>query len=84
MSDIVQVVDTLTPMSLIERAVSSGASVDTLERLMTLQERYDVFTIVRATNPFRGPDVIRRGLAGGAIRHSPGRRRVATSRRGSA
>jgi len=31
----------------------------TLERL---EERYDLFAIVRATNPFRGPDVIRRGL----------------------
>ena len=27
-----------------------------------LGERYDLFAIVRATNPFRGPDVIRRGL----------------------
>ena len=32
----------------------------TLERL---DRRYDLFAIVRATNPFRGPDVIRRGLA---------------------
>ncbi len=32
---------------------------DTLERLDT---RYDLFAIVRATNPFRGPDVLRRGL----------------------
>jgi CMP-N,N'-diacetyllegionaminic acid synthase len=31
----------------------------TLERL---PESYDVFAIVRATNPFRGPDVVRRGL----------------------
>ena len=31
----------------------------TLERL---GERYDLFAIVRATNPFRGPDVVRRGL----------------------
>ncbi|CAN5776732.1 acylneuraminate cytidylyltransferase family protein [soil metagenome] len=31
----------------------------TLERL---GEPYDVFAIVRATNPFRGPDVVRRGL----------------------
>ncbi len=31
----------------------------TFERL---EERYDLFAIVRATNPFRGPDVIRRGL----------------------
>ena len=31
----------------------------TLERL---EEIYDLFVLVRATNPFRGPDVIRRGL----------------------
>jgi N-acylneuraminate cytidylyltransferase len=31
----------------------------TLERL---PESYDAFAIVRATNPFRGPDVVRRGL----------------------
>ena len=30
--------------------------------LPRLDERYDVFAIVRATNPFRGPDAIRRGL----------------------
>jgi N-acylneuraminate cytidylyltransferase len=32
---------------------------DTLDRL---DERYDLFAIVRATNPFRGPDAFRRGL----------------------
>jgi CMP-N,N'-diacetyllegionaminic acid synthase len=32
---------------------------DTLERL---DGRYDLFAIVRATNPFRGPDAFRRGL----------------------
>ena len=32
---------------------------DLLERL---DERYDLFAIVRATNPFRGPDAFRRGL----------------------
>jgi len=31
----------------------------TIERL---EEPYDVFAIVRATNPFRGPDTVRRGL----------------------
>jgi len=31
----------------------------TLERL---GERYELFAIVRATNPFRGPDAVRRGL----------------------
>jgi N-acylneuraminate cytidylyltransferase len=30
--------------------------------LPQLEERYDLFAVVRATNPFRGPDVIRRGL----------------------
>jgi len=30
--------------------------------LPQLEERHDLFAIVRATNPFRGPDVIRRGL----------------------
>jgi CMP-N,N'-diacetyllegionaminic acid synthase len=27
-----------------------------------LPERYELFALVRATNPFRGPDVVRRGL----------------------
>lgn len=31
----------LTPMTMIDRAVSSGASIETLERLMALQERYE-------------------------------------------
>jgi CMP-N-acetylneuraminic acid synthetase len=30
--------------------------------LSELGEHYDLFAIVRATNPFRGPDVLRRGL----------------------
>lgn len=30
--------------------------------LPRLGERYDLFAIVRATNPFRGPDTVRRGL----------------------
>ena len=30
--------------------------------LPRLEERYDLFAIVRATNPFRGPDAVRRGL----------------------
>jgi CMP-N,N'-diacetyllegionaminic acid synthase len=30
--------------------------------LETLPERYDLFALVRATNPFRGPDALRRGL----------------------
>ena len=47
-----------------EYATSTSPDIEwityTLEKL---PERYDVFAIVRATNPFRGPDVIRRGLA---------------------
>src|SRR5215210_763880 len=31
--------------------------------LEQLEEHYDLFAIVRATNPFRGPDTLRRGLA---------------------
>src|SRR5215210_3094495 len=31
--------------------------------LQQLDQHYDLFAIVRATNPFRGPDVLRRGLA---------------------
>ena len=30
--------------------------------LAALNEHYDLFAIVRATNPFRGPDVLQRGL----------------------
>jgi len=30
--------------------------------LEQLDEHYDLFAVVRATNPFRGPDVLRRGL----------------------
>lgn len=32
---------TLTPMDMIERAVSSGAGIDTIEKLMGLQERWE-------------------------------------------
>ena len=46
-----------------EYATSTSPDIEwlahTLERL---EERYDLFAIVRATNPFRGPDTIRRGL----------------------
>jgi CMP-N,N'-diacetyllegionaminic acid synthase len=46
-----------------EYATSTSPDIEwityTLERL---PETYDLFGIVRATNPFRGPDVIRRGL----------------------
>lgn len=47
-----------------EYATSTSPDIEwiawTLERL---EEPYDLFAIVRATNPFRGPDVIVRGLA---------------------
>ncbi len=46
-----------------EFATSTSPDIEwisyTLDRL---PESYEVFAIVRATNPFRGPDVIRRGL----------------------
>jgi N-acylneuraminate cytidylyltransferase len=46
-----------------EYATSTSPDIEwlahTLERL---EERYDLFALVRATNPFRGPDVLRRGL----------------------
>jgi CMP-N,N'-diacetyllegionaminic acid synthase len=46
-----------------EYATSTSPDIEwlsfTLERL---DERYDVFAIVRATNPFRGPAAVRRGL----------------------
>jgi CMP-N,N'-diacetyllegionaminic acid synthase len=46
-----------------EYATSTSPDVEwlafTLERL---EERYDLFAIVRATNPFRGPGAVRRGL----------------------
>ena len=31
----------VTPMEMLDRAVSNGASVETLERLMNLQERWE-------------------------------------------
>jgi CMP-N-acetylneuraminic acid synthetase len=46
-----------------EYATSTSPDIEwiayTLDRL---DESYDLFAIVRATNPFRGPDVVRRGL----------------------
>src|SRR5439155_2384904 len=46
-----------------EFATSTSPDIEwlayTVERL---PEAYDAFAIVRATNPFRGPDVVRRGL----------------------
>jgi CMP-N-acetylneuraminic acid synthetase len=46
-----------------EYATSTSPDVEWLSyTLAELPERYDLFVLVRATNPFRGPDVIRRGL----------------------
>jgi CMP-N,N'-diacetyllegionaminic acid synthase len=46
----------------VEYATSTSPDIEwlgfTLERL---EERYDLFAIVRATNPFRGPGAVRRG-----------------------
>ena len=39
-----------------------GHRVAPLRRLERLDEPYELFAIVRATNPFRGPDTVRRGL----------------------
>jgi CMP-N,N'-diacetyllegionaminic acid synthase len=44
-------------------ATSTSPDIDWIEHvLVQLDEHYDLFAIVRATNPFRGPDVLRRGL----------------------
>ena len=46
-----------------EFATSTSPDIEWISDLLAkLPETYDVFAIVRATNPFRGPDVIRRGL----------------------
>ena len=46
-----------------EYATSTSPDIEWIAwTLPRLDERYDLFAIVRATNPFRGPDVIRRGL----------------------
>ena len=46
-----------------EYATSTSPDIEWIAwTLPQLAERYDLFAIVRATNPFRGPDVIRRGL----------------------
>ena len=44
-------------------ATSTSPDIEWIEHaLAELQEHYDLFAIVRATNPFRGPDVLQRGL----------------------
>jgi CMP-N-acetylneuraminic acid synthetase len=51
----------LRPASL---ATSTSPDIEWITHaLAQLGEHYDLFAIVRATNPFRGPDVLRRGLA---------------------
>ena len=46
-----------------EYATSTSPDVEWLTwTLGALPERYDLFALVRATNPFRGPEVLRRGL----------------------
>ena len=46
-----------------EYATSTSPDVEWLAwTLRELPERYDVFALIRATNPFRGPDAVRRGL----------------------
>ena len=46
-----------------EFATSTSPDVEWLSDLLhRLPERYDLFALVRATNPFRGPDAFRRGL----------------------
>ncbi len=46
-----------------EYATSTSPDIEWLSyTLEQLDGRYDLFALVRATNPFRGPDVVRRGL----------------------
>ena len=47
-----------------EYATSTSPDIEWLgHTLAQLEERHDLFALIRATNPFRGPDVVRRGLA---------------------
>jgi CMP-N-acetylneuraminic acid synthetase len=47
-----------------EYATSTSPDIEWIAwTLPRLGEHFDLFAIVRATNPFRGPDAIRRGLA---------------------
>ena len=46
-----------------EYATTTSPDIDWIAwTLPRLDEHFDLFAIVRATNPFRGPDVVRRGL----------------------
>ena len=45
-------------------ATSTSPDIEWLRfTLETLNEGYELFALIRATNPFRGPDTVRRGLA---------------------
>jgi CMP-N,N'-diacetyllegionaminic acid synthase len=47
-----------------EYATSTSPDIEWLAyTLEHLEKCYDLFALIRATNPFRGPDVVRRGLA---------------------
>jgi CMP-N,N'-diacetyllegionaminic acid synthase len=46
-----------------ELATATSPDIEWIKHaLEQLDEHYDLFAIVRATNPFRGPEVLRRGL----------------------
>ncbi len=46
-----------------EYATSTSPDIEWLRfTLETLPERYQLFALIRATNPFRGPDAVRRGF----------------------
>ena len=46
-----------------EYATATSPDIEWLSyTLEHLDERFELFALVRATNPFRGPDVVRRGL----------------------
>jgi CMP-N,N'-diacetyllegionaminic acid synthase len=46
-----------------EIATSTSPDIEWISHALDhLDDHYDLFAIVRATNPFRGPDVLRRGL----------------------
>jgi CMP-N-acetylneuraminic acid synthetase len=47
----------------VEYATATSPDIEWLAHTLDrLDETYDVFALVRATNPFRGPDAVRRGL----------------------
>jgi CMP-N,N'-diacetyllegionaminic acid synthase len=46
-----------------ELATSTSPDIEWIKHALEhLEDHYDLFAIVRATNPFRGPDVLQRGL----------------------